>query len=81
MDAVIEELQEINRKIQEAQSKRDQEEGQRRQLLSQLKDEFGISSYEEAKNQCEKEALRLEQMERELKENIRVLKEESKWDF
>ena len=77
--SIVDDLQEMSRKIAEAQSKKDQEEGQKRQLLSQLKNEFGINSLTEAKEECKKRAEKLEKTRESLERDIKILKEESKW--
>lgn len=68
MSDLIKDLKSKEQKIRELQQKKAKQEGQREQLINQLRTEFGVETPEEAVE-------KLDSMQRELEENKKQLGE------
>ena len=81
MQDLLNELNLLKTKIEEAKIKKSKLEGQRDQLLKELKEEFGIT-LEKAPEELKKMSKRIEGLEKKIKEDLEFLKGElDVWGF
>ena len=77
---IIQKLNQLNKRIEEAKQKKARKEGQYEELLKSLA-VYGCKTIEEAEAQVEKNLKILEEKERQLQEGIEEIEKNYDWDF
>jgi chromosome segregation ATPase len=78
MEKIIEELNSLQKQIQDSKTKKAQLEGRREEQMNRLK-EFGVKTIEEGNKKLEKIIKELGKLETEIQEKFKTLKENFEW--
>ncbi len=78
MEKIIEELNSLQKQIQDSKTKKAQLEGRREEQMNRLK-EFGVKTIEEGNKKLEKMTKELGKLETEIQEKFKILKESYEW--